>query len=276
MQLENYVINELENKGYPVFFRNLRIECNKIQVTEYDVVSRDFIIEVKSGKDLSLKSSQPIKHLRFLPLGYKLYYYCPCKSDEDIKMMNHAYNIEGGIIFINSLEEIYKNHKPYNEVNIKTQKDFTRFLSLSFDKLKIFDKVNVDKETFYYTYLCLNYINDYYSKNDMNPILSSEKIRYLVDNKKINMVENFDKNVATLSTKNPNQTIIITMDQILSGYKLHNLCKYYYLGWNKNKLENIDVNSDLPLFEGITKWCGCNRRIIFYKQEDCSKCSMNM
>lgn len=276
MELEKSVARELERKGYYVFYKNLTVSLpNKLLITEYDIICRDFIIEVKSGNDISVKCNQIKNQLALLPKGFKLYYYCPSMTSIQIREYNKNYKGKiNSITYINDLAVIYKNHTPYNECNIKSQRDFTKFLAFSMEKIKMFNKIYVNKETFYYTFLCITCINDHYSTDDSTVIYSSEKIKYLIDNNIIEMIEEFDDSKPKFIKDTTRNTIYIDDVSCINPI---NLKLYYSIDWKIIKLKPVDLYNDLPIIEGITRSCNvCNRNIIFNKQICCSICYLDV
>jgi hypothetical protein len=275
MELEKTVARELEAKGYTVFYKNLSISLpNKLLITEYDIVCRDFIIEVKSGNDICIKCNQIKNQVALLPRGYKLYYYCPAISDLDIKELNMKESDKKLITYINRLDKIYQHHKPNNECNIRTQRDFTKFLANSLHKLSRFNKIYIMKETFYYTYLCVTCINDHYSTDDKDIIYSSKKIKYLVDNNIIQMVDEFDENIPSFVKDTPRNTIYI--DNFTTNSPI-NIKLYYSIDWKNIKLKPVDLYHELPIIDGITRYCDCcGQNIIFNKQLCCGVCYLKI
>lgn len=276
MDLERKVAKQLEAKGYNIFYRNLCISLpNKLLLTEYDIVCKDFIIEVKSGNEISTKCNQIKNQVALLPKGFKLYYYCPYIDCKNIIQYNKKSNNSNElVVYTNTLDIIYRNHKPNNECNVKTQREFTKFLAYSIDKLKQFTNVYVTKETFYYTYLCITCINDHYSTEDETIVYSSEKIKYLVDNNIIKMVETFDDNIPSFVVDNPKNTIYVNE---ICSIKPINFKLCYYIDWRTVKLRPVDLFNELPVIEGITRYCQCcNKSIIFNKQLCCSRCYLHL
>jgi hypothetical protein len=272
MQLERSVAKTLENKGYYIFYRNLTISLpNKLLLTEYDIICRDFIIEVKSGSDICVKCNQIKNQIALLPKGFRLYYYCPSISDNLINEYNmNTKNNNNLITYINSLEVIYNIHKPYNECNIFTQRDFTKFLAYSMLDIQKFHKIYVTKETFYYTYLCITCINDHYSTADDISIQSSQKIKYLVANNILEMVKKLDETKPYFIKDSTHNTICVSDVANIKPIKIK-LC--YSIDWKTVKLKPVDLYYDLPIIEGITRYCNtCNKTIIFNKQICCGIC----
>jgi hypothetical protein len=260
MELEKLVVSQLEDNGFPVYYKNLTVKYNSTLFTEYDVIGTNFIIEVKSGKDF--KKLQINRHLKYLPEGYKMYYYLPLKSEEEIQYLNERYKT---ITFINNLEIIYKNHKLYNEFNIRSRKDFKRFLSLPFHRIKKFDKLNILFEDFYFVYFYSTCIYDYYCLGEED-VVSSEKIKYLMNKGVINFVTKFNENIPYITSKNIKKFVQIISDKI-------DLEKIYKVDWSKNKIKKIHIGENLPLMDGITKYCMCGSKVIFNNLNFCDDCN---
>lgn len=267
---EKFVISELENKGYPIYYHNFRLKKDNIYVTEYDVISEGFIIEVKSGGEIPLNQRQFTNQIKYLPEGYKLYCYCSNKTDQKIVELNTNIITKGcsavdftqnqEIKFINNLESIYNFHPVYNEVNITSQREFTKFLSLSFERLKNFTKVYMLKETYLYTWLCCKYHNDYYSLNDEIKIMHSSKIEYLLEKAILSIQDKLDLNKPFITTKSPRRIIHIQNTNEKIKFK-----KFFLIPSTKDKLIRIYLHYNLPFIQDITVMCSCQKRYIFCK-----------
>lgn len=268
MELENWVAQELTDRGYPIYFRNFEFRNGKIAITEYDIICDNFIIEVKSGNDVGLRS-QIVQQLRFLPKGYKLYYFCKIKTDKEIEELNSSskYN---DVEYINNLDIIYKNHKPKKIFNIDSQRNFTKFLSLSIDELKTIDKIYIDNESFYYSYLSFKYINDYMSTKDNK--YTSEKLNYLIENNKIEIEDDFSLNIPFITTQTLRRHININETEDI------NFKQFYTIDWKKSYLEINEFDKPiLPIIPNLTKICDiCKKNIIFNKQEMCGTCNKGL
>jgi hypothetical protein len=267
MELENWVAQELKDRGYPIYFRNFEFRNGKIAITEYDIICHDFIIEVKSGNDIGLRT-QIVQQLKFLPKGYKLYYFCKIKTDEEINDLNEICKYDD-VEYINNLDQIYKNHKPIKIFNIDSQRNFTKFLSQSIEELSSIDKIYVDNESFYYSYLSFKYINDYLSIKDNK--YTSEKINYLIEMNKIEIVDSFSLSFPFITTQTLKRNVnILESNQI-------NFRQFYTLDWKKSYLEIYEFNlekNNLPIIDDFTKICSvCNNCIIFKKQDMCGECN---
>jgi hypothetical protein len=164
------------------------------------------------------------------------------------------------MIFINNLETIYNRHPVYNEVNITSQREFTKFLSLSFDRLRKFTKVNMLKETYLYTWLCCKYHNDYYSLNDEIKIMHSSKIEYLLEKGILKIVDFLDPDMPYITTKSPRRLIHIEKNDERITFK-----KYFLIPSTKDKLIRIYLHYNLPFIPDITVMCSCQKRYIFCK-----------
>lgn len=188
---EKVVVEELKALGYPVFYQNLKMRMNGMTFVEFDIISLDFILEVKSGKSLRTCGLDMLYAQRKLPENFVVYIYCKVKTNEEIAEQNSS-GLRN-IVYINNLQEIVKAHPPRNICNIKTEKNLNRFLRTPFELMKRFDMIYVLKDTFNHTHHSLNYIKDWYSKIDGTK--RSDKLRHLVDMGKIVFVDTFDANI---------------------------------------------------------------------------------
>ncbi len=264
MELEDYVEKELVKNGYYVQYKNLTIMYNNLQITEYDIISTDFVIEVKSGKAPKFKLSQQRHQLLFLPKNYKLYYYCPNVDDENLENLNFCMS---KIIFVNKLEDIYKNHKPYSfELNIKDIKSFIRLLSLTLAEIKCIGRINIRENDFYHVYLSCKYMTDHYNIEDM--IKNSYKCEHLLNNNIIYLTTKFNNNITSLISKSAYKKI-----------EFKEICplktNYHFIEYNKKNMCNISLDLRLPLIENLTQRCKCCEIIILTKtlnKDYCRKC----
>ncbi len=263
-ELENHIVKVLEDKGYIIYQQNVKIRVDGNEITEFDIIGFDFIIEVKGGTSdpLTLRlTKQRYNHLNLLPNGYKIYYYYHNLPDEEIVKLNEALKSDTAI---NSLEPIYRAHKIFNEVTIKTQADFTKFLGMvPFDKIKTINKITIEKFHFYATYYGLNYVNDYLNIDEN--VKLSEKINWLKDNKRIHLDWYYDPSIPTVVSNYPKNIYAL-------GKKGFNPKRTIFLKWHPEKLEYIPINKMMPEVFGVTKLCKCKKVVIFDNLEACSSC----
>jgi hypothetical protein len=264
MELEDYVYKELIKNGYYVQHKNLTIIHKNEQITEYDIISTGFAIEVKSGKAPKFKLSQQRHQILFLPKNYKLYYYCPNVDDENLENLNFCMS---KIIFVNKLEDIYKNHPPYSfELNIKDPRAFIRLLSLTFDIIKCIGKIHINKIDFYHVYLSCKYMTDHYNIDDN--VKNSFKCEYLIENNIINLTTKFNRQNTILIAKSASKKIEVTE---ICSLKTN----YHHIEYNKKNMHNIALDLRLPLIENLTQRCKCCKTITLSKilnKDVCRKC----
>ena len=264
MELEDYVYDELIKNGYYVQYKNLTITYKNEQITEYDIISTGFAIEVKSGKSPKFKLSQQRHQLLFLPLNYKLYYYCPNVDEENLENLNFCMS---KIIFVNKLEDIYKNHKPYSfELNVKDTKSFIRLLSLTLNAIKCIGRIHIKENDFYHVYLSCKYMTDHYNVEDM--IKNSAKCEYLLNDTIIYLTTKFSNNITTLVSKSISKKIEFKEIRPLKT-------NYHYIEYNKKNMCNISLDLRLPLIENLTQRCKSCKIITLTKilnNNICRKC----
>ncbi len=225
MELEKKVIKELRSKGYPVFNHNLSTfmvdDTGKRLTTicEFDIISHDFIIEVKSGRNIMSNGMQIMKQRDMMP-NYKLYFYCPIKTDKEIDDCNKD-NVSENVYYINNLEEVYKNHKPFNHANIRRHKLFSKFLHLTMDCLKTFDKIYTRRLIVYEQFIFLNHYYNFSGNN--SKITWVDKLNYLLHSGKLVLVDKFDDDIPDFELKNCNKKIYINDYQELNIIKSYNI-----------------------------------------------------
>lgn len=260
--LEKYVKHELEKRMYNIYYHNLNIIKDKIIVTEYDIISEGFVIEVKSGNEF-INKNQIVNQKKYLPEGFKLYYFCPLMLTENLSEYKSIYK---DIEFINTLEPIFDTHKPIMNLNIKSQRHFTKFLSLHLETLKRFKKIYVDHTTYYYTYITVKYHNDYYNLNDAEMIYHSSKIDYLVHNDILKIVDTFDNNLPMANTKTPIKKVWVNKEDKIK------IKKIYELPSTKGMLQKVYHPQKFPYIPGITRLCNCGKNYVFQstKKEICN------
>jgi hypothetical protein len=243
--LEKRVQRELMEKGYPVCYKNLKIRNRSSIIFEIDIVSLDFVIEIKSGKEIHSIVNQHISYNKYVPKKYTIYFYSPVLSDEEVLYLNK--NNATRIIYINSLNVIYKNHEPCKEINIGSRNLLSRFLYLDFEKIKEFKKIYIKYEDFYRQYFINKYLSDYTYNGDSFFI----KINYLFSMNIICLVDKFDMNIPSLIVESN-----ISGKMFLDDMKLSN---HYPIYWNDNKNDvlKIPINSKFPYLKGITYPCRC-------------------
>jgi hypothetical protein len=188
---EKDVANEIRALGYPVFYQNLKMRINGLTLIEFDIVSLDFIVEVKAGKSIKTCGLDLLYSHRRLPENFMIYIYCAAKTDAEIAEEN-ANNLEN-ILYINDLHQIAALHPPRNICNIKTAKNLNRFLRIPYEMMCSFEKIYVQKESLDQIYYGLNYIKDWYSKSD--GLKRSDKLQWLIDRGKFVYVDDFDDHV---------------------------------------------------------------------------------
>lgn len=192
MEFEQEVANELFAKGYQILYRNLSILVNKAIIGEFDIICRDFIVEVKSGKDIHTTGLYFMHGHNILPKGYKYYIYCPVIDSETVAMFNKDYG-DNVFIYTNTLDIIYENHVPIIECNIDGQSNLCKVLNLSLDSIKKINKLYIEYEEYTKVYISLHYIRDTISP--IEKIKWSDKLDYMVDSGILVFTDDFDKSV---------------------------------------------------------------------------------
>jgi hypothetical protein len=231
---EKDVANELKQMGFPIFYRNVRIRYKKNDITEFDIVSSNFIVEVKYGKQkkVYLSGFDFIVEHNMIPDGYTYYIYIPSKNSEELSNLSQHYN-KSNIVFINNLSQIRERHIPKKECNIETQSIFMKFLGLTMDEIKSFNMIYINDDTYSKLYNTLNYVRDSYSKIDN--IRWSQKLDYLLKMNKLKIIKTYNKSIPSIQKKNaPKKIDLFAIKPI--KFKL----KYYLNDMNKSQ-DMVDI-----------------------------------
>jgi hypothetical protein len=192
MEFEQEVADELFARGYQILYRNLSIAVNKNIIGEFDIICRDFIVEVKSGKDIHSCGLYFMHGHNILPRGFTYYIYCPAIDSETIKIFNNDYS-NNTFIYTNTLDTIYDNHIPSIECVIDGQSNFCKILNLSVESLKKFNRLYITYEEYTKTFISLHYIRDTVSA--IENIKWSEKLDFLVDSGILVFCDEFDSSI---------------------------------------------------------------------------------
>lgn len=255
--LEKEVQAELISKGYPICYKNLKIKNGCLNLFEIDIISTDFVIEIKSGRETHSITNQHLSYHKYIPERYVIYYYAPALSDEEIKDLNESNGLR--IIYTNTLETIYTNHQPCYEIVIPTQNLFSRFLYLDFPTVKKYNKIYIKYEDFFKQYFINKYLSDY----TYNGVSFYKKINYLLKSGKIRMVNEFKDNIPVLIIQNkiPGKMAVEEIN--------FNLNYPIYWNDNKNDVIKVPINGKFPLLDRITYECNCGEN--HFNDYCCSK-----
>ena len=147
MEFEAVVADQLRVLGYPIFYRNFRIFLNRNSLSEFDIVSYGFIVEVKSGRDYGTKGLNFMYSYGILPIEFKYYIYCPMMNDDEILCLNDRL-ARGPILYINSYRPILVNHPPMRDCVITNESILANFLNLEMKIINRFGKLYMDRDFF--------------------------------------------------------------------------------------------------------------------------------
>jgi len=145
MEFEKVTVRALFQLGYPIFYTNLKILHKEYQLSEFDIISDNFIVEVKSGRDVGTKGLFFLKNHNMLPKGYIIYVYCPFYSNQQVKKFNKE-SSNCKIIYINDLRKIARRHKPSIKGIINDEETLRGFLR--HENFYKFDKVYMGMEMY--------------------------------------------------------------------------------------------------------------------------------
>jgi hypothetical protein len=177
MEFEGVVANQLKALGYPIFYRNFRIFLNRNALSEFDIVSHGFIVEVKSGRDYGTKGLNFMYTHKVLPIEFKYYIYCPMLDDSEISCLNENMPRKN-VLYINSYGPIIRNHKPMRDCVITNDSILANFLNLEMSVINTFGTLYMKREIFDKMYYRVYHWRDRLSYTDN--MKWSDKIEYLV------------------------------------------------------------------------------------------------
>ena len=198
MELENSVAKALQDMGYPIFYRNLHISYRKqFLFGEFDIVGRDFIVEVKSGRDITTRGIDFMYTQGLLPTQFRYYVYCQRFADDEIAHMNEEFG-RSNMTYINDLGVIRANHEPICECSVPNPSLFMRLLRTPLSTVLQFQRIYMNKYTFIRVYRNVNYIRNPYSIRES--IMWSEKIMRLITEGRICIVDKPPAGVPPLVT----------------------------------------------------------------------------
>lgn len=206
MELENSVAAALQDMGYSIFYRNVNVSYRKqFLFGEFDIVSRDFIVEVKSGRDITTRGIDFMYSQGLLPTTFRYYVYCSCYNDDEIAHLNEEFG-RPLITYINNLAIIRVNHEPDCACSVSSPGIFMRLLRAPLETILHFQTIYMTKHTFIRVYRNVCYMRNLYSVREN--IMWSEKIMMLIVEKRIQIVdvlpssENVAPLVAHFNTRN--------------------------------------------------------------------------
>lgn len=158
MEFENQVADELSKKGYYIFYKNIEIKYRGNTISELDIVSSEFVVEIKSGKCLNADGIYTLMSHNILPNNFIYYFYCPLYDDSEIAEFNLSFtNKHYKLIYINNLETIYNNHKPDINILVENEKHLTRILGFTDSNLISINKLYMTFDTYSKTKALLDY-----------------------------------------------------------------------------------------------------------------------
>ena len=158
MDFEKQVEQQLIQNGYHIFYKNLNIYYNNYNIAELDIICADFILEIKSGKCLKSNGIYKLFSHNILPNNFTYYFYFPLYSSSEIQEFNQSFaNNHYKVIYINSLQDIYKQYPPSLNIHIESQAQFIRLLTLSDKVLHSLNTISIDLSTYTKTISSLDY-----------------------------------------------------------------------------------------------------------------------
>jgi hypothetical protein len=187
MELENSIAAALQDMGYPIFYRNVNISYMKrFLFGEFDIVSHDFVVEVKSGRDITTRGIDFMYSQNLLPTAFRYYVYCSRYNDDEIAHLNEEFG-RPHITYINNLAVIRASHEPVCACSVISPGIFMRLLRAPLASILRFQTIYMTKYTFIRVYRNVCYMRNIYSVREN--IMWSEKIMMLIAEKRIQIVD---------------------------------------------------------------------------------------
>jgi hypothetical protein len=165
MEFEGQVARTLEAYGYPIFYRNLRLRYNGSDIAELDIVSTNFIVEVKSGRVENMKGGFNVFYRHnLLPIDYIYFVYIPKVSDTDLANLHSMYGHNPQYQFINTLEQILAVRPPIWSASITSDRVLRSLLVKYNEIITKFQKLHIQRDVFNTIYDWLLRERDTYHK----------------------------------------------------------------------------------------------------------------
>lgn len=142
MEFESVVAAQLQALGYPIFYRNFHVYLNYTNISEFDIISDGFIVEVKSGRHYKTRGLNFMHSHGMLPVGFRYYIYCPALDNEEIACLNASY-AQKDLLYINSFTPIISNHKPSHSAALVSESVLANFLNLPMKTINLFDALYI-------------------------------------------------------------------------------------------------------------------------------------
>jgi hypothetical protein len=199
MEAEEAAAKRLEELGYTIFYRNLLFRYGFTDICEFDIVLKNCIVEVKSGKYVYPIENGGFNNIvmgGYLPKGFTYYVYCTAKSDEEIIEINADLG-RTDIIYINRLEDITLKHCPDGgRCIIESMSKMMLLMNRSFESVLKFNKLYMTQDTYDKVYMQYNFGRDEYSLNEN--MMWSGKLRYLVESGRIVICDKFPETAVSV------------------------------------------------------------------------------
>lgn len=207
MEFENIVAQQLKTLGYPIFYRNYKILYKNTSLTEFDIVSNGFIVEVKSGKTTQTRGLHVLKSFNILPEPFRYYIYCPILDDDEIACLNEYRGCDK-VLYINNYNIILQNHAPRRDCVFQTESAFANFLNMPLKVINEFDTLYIRPFEYSVMQWRIKYYRDRYSYKDN--MTWSDKIDYLMRVKRLVVTQILPQDVAPfMKHKNPSKTLLL-------------------------------------------------------------------
>jgi hypothetical protein len=211
MEFEEVVAQQLKTLGYPIFYRNYKIMYHRTDLTEFDIVSNGFVVEVKSGKSTQARGLHALKSFNILPEPFRYYIYCPALDDDEIACLNEYRGCDQ-IMYINSYKLILQNHPPRRDCVFPSEGAFATFLNMPLRVINEFNTLYIRPLDYNIIMWRIQRYRDRYSYTDN--MSWSDKIYYLLKVKRLVVTQTLPQDIAPyFKHKNPSKTLMLNQLQ---------------------------------------------------------------
>lgn len=143
--------NALVALGFPVLATNVKVFYNRTTLAEFDIVSSNFIVEVKSGVSYKLinKGLMTICKYKMLPPDFIYFVYLPNAPASVMKKYERYHRSlikRNNLVFIKNLKEIFNYTKPVKNISCDSEHTFAQLMNTS--TVNSVDKIYVHRENY--------------------------------------------------------------------------------------------------------------------------------
>jgi hypothetical protein len=224
-EFEEYVASKLVEFGYPIFHRNLKVFYNKNEITEFDIVSMNFILEVKSSKFTNCKNKGFIQFYsnNLLPENFKYFIYSAQSTYDEITTLKNIYS-NPDYIFINNLEKIKEYITPQKNIECLTKELVESLLHLHYTELNKITHIYIPYTIYMNVYDTLVKLRDIHTNNYADVPHKLEVLEYLQKTNKLVFDKENIQNIYPFKRRR-----FISKKLVLTSLKRVTIDLFYYI-----------------------------------------------